>query len=166
MLLRTTAMLLAFCSLPLLAAEHELPSGKDVMRQNQAQIQNNLDDADYKRKIVVKNNMGLEGQENEKFWPIYNTYRAEALKINKNILETMIDYGQAYNKGYVTDELATELLDRIYTLQEDHIELREKYTRRIASAVSPKRAMRFLQIETQLDALLELDISRKTPLAE
>ncbi|MNH17991.1 hypothetical protein D3C79_776800 [compost metagenome] len=78
----------------------------------------------------------------------------------------MIDYGQAYNKGYVTDELATELLDRIYTLQEEHIELREKYTRRIASAVSPKRAMRFLQIETQLDALLELDISRKTPLAE
>lgn len=149
-----------------MAAEHELPSGKDVMRQNQAQIQNNLDDADYKRKIVVKNNMGLEGQENEKFWPIYNTYRAEALKINKNILETMIDYGQAYNKGYVTDELATQLLDRIYTLQEDHIELREKYTRRIADAISPKRAMRFLQIETQLDALLDLDISRKTPLAE
>lgn len=166
MLLRTVVALLAFCSLPLIAAESEMPTGKEVMKQNQALIQNNLDDADYKRKQIVKAHMDLAGAENEKFWPIYNTYRAEALKINKGILETMIDYGQAYSKGYVTDALATDLLNRIYTLQEDHIQLREKYTRRLADEISPKRAMRFLQIETQLDAMLEIDISRQVPLAE
>lgn len=164
--MRVSHTLLTFCSLPLIAAESEMPTAKEVMKQNQAQIQNNLDDADYKRKQIVKTHMDLVGAENEKFWPIYNTYRAEALKINKSILETMIDYGQAYNKGYVTDALATDLLNRIYTLQEDHIQLREKYTRRLAKEISPKRAMRFLQIETQLDAMLEIDISRQVPLAE
>ncbi|MDU9390371.1 transcriptional regulator [Pseudomonas sp. zfem002] len=166
MFLRTVVTALAFVSLPLMASANELPTGKEIMEKNQAQIQNNLDDADYKRKVVVKNNMGLEGAENETFWPIYNTYRAEAVKINKKTLEAMIDYGQAYDKGYVTDELATDLLNRIYVLQEDHIELREKYTRRLADKVSPKRAMRFLQIETQLDAMQELEVSRRVPLAE
>ncbi|MEX5364771.1 transcriptional regulator [Pseudomonas guariconensis] len=166
MLKKLTITLLATISLPVLASQQDIPSGKEIMRQNQAQIQNNFADVDYKRKKILEMNMGLEGQENEKFWPIYNTYRTEADSLNKRTLEAMIDYGQAYNKGYVTDELATDLLHRFYSLQDDHIKLRERYTRRLAEKVSPKRALRFLQIETQLDAMVELDIARKLPLAE
>ncbi|MDH0645176.1 transcriptional regulator [Pseudomonas sp. GD03858] len=166
MLKKLTITLLVTLSLPVLASPQDIPSGKEVMRKNQAQIQNNFADVDYKRKKILETNMGLEGQENEKFWPIYNTYRAEADSLNKRTLEAMIDYGQAYSKGYVTDELATDLLHRFYSLQDDHVKLRERYTRRLAEKVSPKRALRFLQIETQLDAMVELDIARKLPLAE
>ncbi|ELF6209509.1 transcriptional regulator [Pseudomonas putida] len=166
MFLRFAFALLVFVSLPLVAAERELPTAKEVMKKHQAEIQNDLGNVDYNRKRVVEANMELEGEENELFWPIYNTYRAEADKLNKKTLEIMIDYGQAYNKGYVTDELATDLLGRVYALQEDQIKLRERYTRRFADKVSPKRAMRFLQIETQLDAITTLDIGRKLPLAD
>ncbi|WP_411958841.1 transcriptional regulator [Pseudomonas sp. s4] len=167
MKVRPAFAMLVLLSFPLMAAESSSPpSGKEVMKQHQAQIQNRLADVDYNRKRVVELNMALESEEAERFWPIYNTYRAEAAKISRQTLEIMIDYSGAYSTGNVTDELASSLLQRVNDLQQRQLDLRQKYIQRIAKDVSPKRAMRFLQIETQLDSINNLDIGRELPLVE
>lgn len=84
MSLRPTLALLALVSLPLMAAQNDpQPSSKELMKEHQAQIQNDLADVDYKRKRIVEANMNLTDQEGEKFWPIYNTYRTESDKLSK-----------------------------------------------------------------------------------
>ena len=146
MSLRPTLALLALVSLPLMAAQNDpQPSSKELMKEHQAQIQNDLADVDYKR--IVEANMNLTDQEGEKFWPIYNTYRTESDKLSKETLRLLLDYAQAYNSGNVSDDQASKLIERVDDLQEDRLELRDKYVKRIAKNVSPKRAMRFLQIE-------------------
>ncbi len=105
MSLRPTLALLALVSLPLMAAQNDpQPSSKELMKEHQAQIQNDLADVDYKRKRIVEANMNLTDQEGEKFWPIYNTYRTESDKLSKETLKLLLDYAQAYNSGNVSDD--------------------------------------------------------------
>ncbi|MCC0236369.1 transcriptional regulator, partial [Pseudomonas aeruginosa] len=57
MSLRPTLALLALVSLPLMAAQNDpQPSSKELMKEHQAQIQNDLADVDYKRKRIVEAN--------------------------------------------------------------------------------------------------------------
>ena len=165
--LRPTLALCALLSLPLLAgAVDQVPSPDQVMSEHKAEIDNRLADIDYKRKRIVEANMNLTGKEGEAFWPIYNTYRSEAEKLSKQHLALILDYAKSYNTGKVSDKDASALLKRAEKLQQLRLDLRNRYIARMAKAVSPTRAMRFLQIETQLDAMALLDMASEIPLAE
>lgn len=160
---------LAFCAvlaLPLAAHADDTPSSSQVMAQHKEAINNRLADIDYKRKRIVEANMKLNPQEGEKFWPIYNSYRTEADKLSKKTLSIIIDYAGAYNTGAVSNDEATKLQKQVLDLQDDKQDLKEKYVKRIAKEVSATRALRFLQIEDQLDAMALLEVTREIPLAD
>ena len=159
-------VLLAFASLPLFAAEGDAPSTKQVMQENKSVIQNRIADIDYKRKQIVEANMALTAQEGEAFWPVYNSYRTEADKLSKDAIALLLDYARAYGEGSVSDESAGQLQERLLELRENQLELKEKYAKRIAKEVSPKRSLRFLQIEEQLDAISLLANTSDIPLVE
>ncbi|WP_374439484.1 transcriptional regulator [Pseudomonas panipatensis] len=168
MRLRSTLALCALLATPLLASADDQTnaSGQDVLKEHKAEIQNRLADIDYKRKRIVEANMGLSDKEGEAFWPIYNTYRTEADKLSHESLGLLADYAKSYNTGKVSDQDASKLIKRVEDLQSRRLDLRNKYVARIAKTVSPTRAMRFLQIETQLDAMMVLDVGSQVPLAE
>ena len=164
---------LAFCAalstgfvLPVAAHAEDAPNSKQVMEQHKQAINNRIADIDYKRKRIVEANMKLTPQETEKFWPIYNSYRTEADKLSKQTLAIIIDYANSYNTGSVSNDDAAKLQKQVLELQDDKQDLKEKYLKRIAKEVSPQRALRFLQIEDQLDAMALLEVSREIPLAE
>lgn len=167
MRLHPALALCAVLSLPFAAhADDQAPSSSQVMSDHKQAIDNRLADIDYKRKRIVEANMKLTPQETEKFWPIYNSYRTEADKLSKETLKIILDYAKSYNTGTVSDEDATKLQKRVLELQDDKQDLKEKYLKRIAKEVSPKRSLRFLQIEDQLDAMALLDVTREIPLAQ
>lgn len=160
---------LAFCAvlaLPLAVHADDTPSSSEVLAQHKQAINNRLADIDYKRKRIVEANMKLDPQEGEKFWPIYNSYRTEADKLSKQTLAIIIDYAGSYNAGPVNDDEAAKLQKQVLELQDDKQELKEKYVKRIAKEVSSKRALRFLQIEDQLDAMALLEVTREIPLVD
>ena len=163
---KRSALALLVSALPLFASAADEPSTKQVMQDNKSAIQNQIADIDYKRKQIVEANMGLDAKEGEAFWPIYNTYRAEADKLSKEAIALILDYAKAYNAGPVDANTATQLRDKWLDLDEDRHELKEKYTDRVAKEVSPPLALRWLQIETQLDAISLLANTRNVPLAD
>jgi hypothetical protein len=136
------------------------------MQENKSVIQNRIADIDYKRKQIVEANMALTAQEGEAFWPVYNSYRTEADKLSKDAIALLLDYTRAYGEGSVSDESAGKLQERLLELRENQLELKEKYAKRIAKEVSPKRSLRFLQIEEQLDAISLLANTSDIPLVE
>lgn len=159
-------VLLAFASLPLFAAEGDAPNTKQVMQEHKAVIQNRLADIDYKRKQIVEANMALTVPEGEAFWPVYNSYRTEADKLSKDAIALLLDYARDYGQGSVSDESAAKLQERLLDLRKDQLALKAKYANRIAKEVSPKRSLRFLQIEEQLDAISLLANTSDIPLVE
>lgn len=167
MRLHPALALCAVLGLPFAAhADDQAPSSNQVMSDHKQAIDNRLADIDYKRKRIVEANMSLTPQETEKFWPIYNSYRTEADKLSKQTLKIILDYAKSYNTGAVSNEDASKLLKQVQELQDDRQDLKEKYVKRVAKEVSPTRALRFLQIEDQLDAMALLDVTREIPLAE
>ncbi|MDF5981635.1 hypothetical protein P4056_09160 [Pseudomonas aeruginosa] len=58
------------------------------------------------------------------------------------------------------------MVDLYRGLQEKQLAVLHRYVQEVAEKMSPRRAMRFLQIEAQLDALEALQIGKQVPLIE
>lgn len=149
-----------------LTGQAESETSKEVMREHRSEIQNELADIDYQRKRIVELNMNLTAEEANRFWPIYNIYRSESDKLSQQSIALLIDYASAYENDSIDNDQAGKMIERANSLMKQRQKLRERYVDRIAKEVSQIRAMRFLQIETQLDALGILDVGRQLPLAE
>ena len=114
------------------------------------------------KKEAITQGMGsFSDEEAKRFWPIYDSYSAE--------LDKFVDARVALLKSYVddydhmTDAKATELLNRRFDIQKRRQDLDEKYRKQFAGVFTPRRLVRFYQIEHQLDLLIELQAVSQVP---
>lgn len=117
-----------------------------------------------KKEVVTQEMKTFTPEEAKRFWPIYDAYNAE--------LEKFVDARLAVIKAYIddydtlTDAQATELLNRRFNIKKQREALDEKYRKQFETALSPKRLVRFYQIEHQLQLLIELQATSSLPLAK
>jgi len=165
--LRPAVAVLTLSCLPLfVSAEEASERTRDEMESHQEEIKNQLADVEYNRRRVVERNIELAPAEAERFWGIYNDYRNEAGKVDIQALALDLDFVRSLQRGSVSEEQAHELQKRVFELEDRRQQLKESFVSRIAKEVSPVRALRFLQIETQLDALALIQNSRSLPLVQ
>ncbi|TLX78638.1 transcriptional regulator [Pseudomonas nicosulfuronedens] len=164
---RPAVAALAFGCLPFFAFADEVSEKtRDEMKRHQEEIKTQLSDVEYNRRRVVERNIQLAPAEAEAFWGIYNIYRAEADKVDTDALALSLDFVRSLERGSVGEEQARDLQKRVFDLEDRRQQLKETYVTRVAKEVSPVRALRFLQIESQLDALALIQTNRSLPLAE
>lgn len=118
----------------------------------------------HKKDIVTEEMKTFTPEEAKRFWPIYDAYNTE--------LEKFVDARLAVMKAYIDDydtlidAQATELLNRRFNIQKQRNALDDKYHKQFETALSPKRLVRFYQIEHQLQLLIELQATSSLPLAK
>ena len=110
---------------------------------------------------VVGQVMQLDTEESNKFWPVYKAYESDLTKIGDQIVSLVKKYAENYDNltPPVADELATKLLD----IEKQRIELKSVYYGKMKAALDPVTALRFLQVENQLEKLLDLQIASELP---
>ncbi|MFJ4192473.1 transcriptional regulator [Pseudomonas sp. NPDC089534] len=145
-------------------AQEPLPSVHQVMSENKEKINNQIETLNYKRKRMVEANMALDGAQAEAFWPIYTRYRNETDGLNRDTFQLLLEYARAYGSGAVTDEDASKMIKVYKTLHVKRQMLLNRYIDEVAEKMSPVTAMRFLQIEEQLDAADMLETGQRIPL--
>ncbi len=106
--------------------------------------------------------MQFTGDEAGDFWPIYSDYEAEFSKLGDERLALVKDFAANYQT--MTAEKARELGEKVLSLEEQRTALKKKYFARIADAMSPVVAARFLQAENQINMLLDLQLASQIPL--
>lgn len=114
------------------------------------------------KKEAITQGMGtFTDEEAKRFWPIYDAYNTEL----GNFVDARVALIKTYIDDYdhMTDAKATELLNRRFDIQKKRNELDEKYRKQFATALSPKRLVRFYQIEHQLQLLIELQTVSQIP---
>jgi len=79
-------------------------------------------------------------------------------------LAIVADY--ANNFSTMTDEKAGQLAQRVMQLDEKRMALREKYYAAMKKALSPTIAVRFFQVEHQLQLIVDLQIAANLPIIE
>jgi hypothetical protein len=97
-----------------------------------------------------------------KFWPIYGEYDAELTKLNNLRSDNIQEYARTYTE--MTDSKADELVKRGESYQRQRLELLGKYYERVKEAIGAINAARFVQIESQLLLIIDLQLASQLPI--
>jgi len=112
---------------------------------------------------ILTEMMELTESEDAAFWPIYREYDAELTKLGDERVSLIADYAKNYDS--LTDDVADSLAKRALDLESRRQAVKAKYYDRIRAALKPRTALRFLQVEHQLQLLIDLQISAALPIA-
>ena len=111
--------------------------------------------------IISKGMQTFTDEEAKRFWPIYDSYLLERDKFIDARVAVIKAYADQYDS--MTDAKAEELLNRRFQQIELRNKLDEKYRPQFATALSPRRLVRFYQIQHELDLLIELRAVSQIP---
>jgi hypothetical protein len=108
--------------------------------------------------------MQLDSDEATKFWPVYKQFEGELTKLGDQVASLVHEYVVNYTKmtPTVADGLATKLL----TLESQRNQLKRKYYEKMKSATDAITAMRFLQVENQLERVIDLQVASELPVIQ
>jgi Cu/Ag efflux protein CusF len=114
------------------------------------------------RKATVAETMQFSEQEAQAFWPLYEEYRAKMDKSADALVKLIKEYAQLYPD--VPDDRAEVMLKDLGRLQEERVETRNSYLKKMGKILSPAKTLRFAQLESRLDLALQLEMASKIPL--
>jgi len=114
------------------------------------------------KKAILTQALALSEAESDAFWPIYNEYEAEIIKVNDARVAIIKEYGANYNT--MTDVVAKDLVKRSFKWQEDRTKLMKKYHGKFEKALTPVVAARWVQAEHAIDTMIDVQVASELPL--
>jgi hypothetical protein len=106
--------------------------------------------------------MGFTEEEDKAFWPIYREYDAEMSKLADERVALIAAYAKSYGK--TTDAEADQLATKAIDLDGRRQAALGRCYERVKQTLSPRTALRFLQVEHQLQLLIDLQIASSLPI--
>ena len=132
---------------------------------SQASIDQDIDlmrkDIRSDKKQIIAANMNLTSQEAEKFWPIYDQYTAELVKINDAKYDAIKTYAMNYNN--LSDDQAVSLIRQVIGVDQNVAQLRIKYVPIFNKVISGRKTALFFQLDRRLTALIDLQLAAQIP---
>lgn len=122
-----------------------------------------VDLRDQKR-AIIETQMKFSAAQAKAFWPIFDNYEKELIKLNDMRLEVIKDYGAHYVD--LTDAKALELAARAMEFQEKRIALRRTYMNNLKPALPGILIARLMQLENQIDLQIDLQVAAEVPKVE
>ena len=161
-----TAVLVATTVLSAQQSAPAAASGKNMTEEqvNDANIELMRQDIRSERKKVVAANMPLTDTEATKFWPVYDRYIAETIKVNDVRFALLKEYAKDY--ATATEEQADSFIKRWLALDQDNTQLRLKYIPEFEKVISHKKTAMFFQIDRRVSMLIELQLASQIPLVK
>jgi hypothetical protein len=129
-----------------------MQSYEDVLRAN-------LRD---KHAEIIGRVMQLSAKEGEAFWPIFGDYQKDLKKLYDDKMNILKEYYRSYEN--LTGEKAYELAERVLDYETGRVKLKRYYFKKFSEALSPRTAIKFFQVENQIQALIDLQIASELPL--
>ena len=114
------------------------------------------------KKALVTKTLDLTPAEAKKFWPIYDTYQRALDASNRQVaraVESLIGFDRPMSDAF-GKQLAAELI----VADENEIKARRKMQNQLMRALPPKKAARYLQLESKIRAFQDYDLAVAIPL--
>lgn len=118
------------------------------------------------KKLMVADSMELTDDEAKRFWPIYDSYQNDLHVLDLRLMKAILNYADAYNNNNLTDKLAVQLSEEVIAVDEDEAKLRKAYLLKLVGALPGRKAARYLQIESNIRALLRYELADGIPLIQ
>jgi len=117
-----------------------------------------------KKKQLIAANMKFTDPEAQKFWPVYDAYTADLVKINDTKYALIQQYLQTYTT--MSDSEADSFVKRWIGVDESVAQLRLQYIPKFRSVLSAKNTVLFFQLERRIQMMVDMQLSSQIPLVE
>jgi hypothetical protein len=119
-------------------------------------------DIKTQKALIIAENLPMTEEEAAEFWPVHREYEGELSKLNDQKLALIVRYAKNYQT--LTDKEAAELANGSFNLEEKKTDLKRKYFKKFEKAIPATKAVRFFQLENQLNMVLDLQVAASLPL--
>jgi hypothetical protein len=116
------------------------------------------------KKQLIAANLQLTDTEAVKFWPIYDQYTAELVKINDAKYAAIKEYVENYNT--LTDDKALSLGRQLLGVDQSVAQLRLKYIPIVNKVISGKKTALFFQLDRRLVMMIDLQMAAELPIIQ
>ncbi len=116
------------------------------------------------KKLVVATNMELTESEAKTFWPVYDEYQKDLQSINRRIAGLLDRYAADFHSKSLTDDKAKKLIDEALAIEQSEANLKSTYAPKLSKALPVIKAVRYLQIENKIRAVVKYDLAQGVPL--
>jgi uncharacterized membrane-anchored protein YhcB (DUF1043 family) len=130
---------------------------KNALEENRAKIQ-------ASRKAKVESNLTLTADEAKAFWPLYDEYTAEVVKLGDRKSALITEFARNYEK--LSDDQAKSMIKEQLDIQEQSLALRRATLKKMEGVLPPQKLVRFFQIDNKFDAEINSELAKMVPLAE
>jgi hypothetical protein len=133
-------------------ADQDLKPAIDALRK----------DLRTQKQSMVDQAMELEAAQKSQFWAIYKDYQTELDLLGDQRVANIKKYAESFTK--MTDEVADQLAVKMLDIESQRTALKKKYYAVFKGKMGARLAARFLQAETILGNVLDLQLSSEIPL--
>jgi hypothetical protein len=123
---------------------------------NKDQLEALRREAELTRRGTLATKLELSEGETTSFWPIYDTFRKEINDVNQQSVDLIIEMVNHY--ADIKDKLAEEINEKIISLDEKKLSIRNNYIKKFTKIMSPRKVTKFYVIERILDSRLSAKI--------
>jgi hypothetical protein len=165
--MKSYLLTLLLCVLPAgaLVPAQQRPTPSETREANfKAYVELLRKDLGKEKVNILTEMMEFTPEEAAKFWPLYNGYEKELTKL----ADERIAFIRMYADNYTTlsDDMTNKIAYGAMDLEIRRVNLRRQYYQEMSKALSVKLAARFLQIETQIEKIVDLQIAASLPVVE
>lgn len=115
------------------------------------------------KKAVYAGNLGLTESESAKFWPIYDEYEAKVKPVQDRFVANINNFAEKYDTLSEAD--AAAILKEKMAIEKERADLKQTYTKKIEKVLPAKKALRYAQLETRVDLMVQRNVYGLLPLA-
>ena len=116
------------------------------------------------KKQLVAANLKLTDAEATKFWPVYDRYTADLIKINDKKYGLVQEYADHW--GTMTDEQASSFLRQWLDVDIAIAQLRQKYVPEVAQVLNGRKTATFFQLDRRISMMIDLQLSSQLPIVQ
>jgi len=115
------------------------------------------------KKALVASSLALTDAEAKKFWPVYDAHQAALSEFNRRRLDNILAYARVWNTGKVDDAAATALAKEAIAIEKQEAAQLERTFGKLKRAVPAVKAVRYLQVEAKLRAIVRFEQAAQVP---
>jgi hypothetical protein len=119
-------------------------------------------DVRSQKRQIIASTLQLSDQEAVKFWPLYDQYTADLVKINDAKYAAIKEYAASYST--MTDEQATGLVRKMLGVDRSVAELRLRYISIFNNVIPGRKTAVFFQLDRRLVMLIDLQLASQIPM--
>ncbi|HEY2293807.1 MAG TPA: hypothetical protein VGM86_24140 [Thermoanaerobaculia bacterium] len=114
------------------------------------------------KKQLIAQNLKLSDTEATKFWPVYDKYTADLIKINDKKYALIQTYADQW--ATMTDEQALSFAHKWTEMDTAISQLRQRYVPIVSQVLTGRSTATFFQLDRRISMMIDLQLASKMPI--